>query len=484
MVSAIFVGPTAAFAQDQTAEAATEALEQAKAARAEALQALQKADEALARAERMLAASTDGTTPTAVPTPDSISETIDKALCFDASCDSDETLSAFAKDQLGLARIADYKNSAELGFFIQGGKEGQYASLGPVFVNRALIRIDGEQYRSRVDRFGIKGFASIAEDNSITLGSWSAGDGLSGNSDWALGLDWRRSWMAPRQLKDGRDRLAKMLETISRDCAVGLGKPYTPSLHSDSDCREWIADDKDRQNKYFGKYVAQFWGIGDDGKEQIPEFYLGAQGKYGFLRESFYALRDPAGTGVTILPALPTDLNNNALTKESFNPAEFKLYAGHALVTFDDNGWDLGIAGSLGWQRSVRYPKDAEDVSVCYEDTNVENPTFGFSKCKKINLAAPYETDGVLIGAGFNVRPPRTLVGRPYMGLFGSYDTAVDQWTASLPIAFAIDGDGTLKAGLKITYTSDGETFYGENIPAKGNIGVFLEHDLTFPFVP
>ena len=478
----LYSAPAPVLAQDNATTGAVEALRQAQAARAQALETLEEADVALAKAESLLAAAGQ---PAETPSPPAMARLASEALCIGSDCTSNSGLSDFVQTRLGITRLADYKNTTELGFHIQGGKEGNYASIGPVLSRRSLVGGEDDEYRTRVDRIAIKGFASIAEDDSITLGSWSASDGLSGNSDWAIGLDWRRSWMAPRKLSDGRSKLVEMLSAIGKDCAAALNLPHSEALFDDPRCRAWVAEDPDRRWKYYQKYIAPFWGFAEDGKERLPQFYVGAKGKYGFLKESFYALSDPAGTGSTILPMLPADLDSEALTKERFNPAEFKLYAGHALATAKDNkGWDVGIAGSIGWQRAIRYPKDSEDVSICYEDTDAGSPTLGFSKCSKVNIAAPYETDGVIIGAGFNFQPPRTWIGRPYIGAFGSYDTAVDQWTASMPVAFAVDGDGKLKAGLKFTFTSDGETFYGEKLPARGNIGVFLEHDLTFPFVP
>lgn len=476
---------TPVVAQDAANDAALTALKQAETARQKALASLAKADDALREARQLVASKTGGV----AITPLAMDEVVEQALCLGDSCPSKHGLSDLAQGQLGISRLADHRNTSELAFHLQGGKEGNYASVGPVFVRRAIRSAGTGEYRARIDRIGIKGFASFADDDSITLGSWSASDGVSGNSDMAIGFDWRRSWTAERPFEAAKKRLVDMLTKIGQDCAKELNRPYADTLFADAKCREWVAADADRQSKYYSDYVLPLWGFDKDGTALSPEFYVGAKGKFGFLRETFFALEDPANTGVRLLSDLPVDLSKDAKTTRNFNPIEVTLYGGHALAMADygkdaNKVWEVGIAASIGWQRAVRYPDGKEDVSICYEDVAAGSPTLGFSKCDEINIAAPYQTDGLVFGTGFNFRPPRTWIGRPYVGTFVSYDTAVDQWTASVPVAFAVDKEGKLKAGLKFSYSSSGETYFGEKIPAKGNIGVFLEHDLTFPFVP
>lgn len=413
--------------------------------------------------------------------------TVDHALCLNDACidrDAGQSLSDFTVRQLGLKRTADYK-STDAAFQIQGGKAGNYAAIGPRFTRRSFGIVGDDLFQTQMWELKLTGSAAIAKDNSVTLGTWSDADGITGNSDMALSFDLRRSWMRPRPLSDQRKLLVKMLDDISKDCALALGTTYTPDLFDSPACREWVAKDTTRGQKYYQSGVAPFWGSDGNGKARVPEYYGGLSGKLGFIKETYFPLTDPAGTGVQTLSTLPSDLADAAATKTRFNPLEIKAYAGAALASYDDSaGWDVGIAGSLGWQRAVRYPAKTEDITLCFQNTATGSPLAGFSRCKEVSIAAPYTTDGIVAGAGFNLRPPLTWLGRPFVGVFGTYDTAVDQWILSVPLAFAVDKDGSLKAGVRFRYASDGETFYGEPIAAKATIGVFLETDLTFPFVP
>jgi hypothetical protein len=490
---ALIAAPTQA--QDTALDRAMAALREAEQARAEAVAKLEKADRLVAEAKQLIADSGGAVTPPSLPAQTSDQDrarTLAEAKASSALCRPDAcadvpaptSISALAKDVFGLRRTAFEREEGAL-FRLEGGASGNYAEIGGAITDRTIAFVGANQLRAVSDRYALSFLISTADDDSNNLGVYTDKGGWEGNSDWAINFDWRRSVGPRAEVSETARILTKALEQMYVECIAASRAEAAESRCDPDNPSAWLQSEG-RARKYFLAGVAPVLGLTSEGKALPPRYYYGAQGRFGFLKESFFPLSDPGGTGVALIDILPPDLGAPEVKPASrrFNPFLVKAYGGIAVTKFDEKGWDVGLAGSLAYQRSVRYPKDTEDVDVCYEDQQPQSTTRGFVKCSTVNLAVPYLSDGLVFGAGVNVLPPRTWLGRPYAGLFGNYDTGLDQWSVSAPLAFAVDESGKLKAGVKVQWRSDGETHYGEIIPARGVVSVFLAHDLEFPFVP
>lgn len=494
-------------AQDGTRAEALTYLEEAREARELAEQALERAREAETRAMRLLGkldlaqsspglnvtkndarAGFEGAAASSHANSDVQSTTPTNLLAIYcdnktgselSTCQKErgETLTNFTRNDLLLTKIKHFRDSQGVGFRIVGGKDSGYAQIGPVLTFRK-VTFEGDNYRPSAFRFEPSLRAKVGDDGSATLGTISGGDFTSG-ADWGFGFDFRWTRAAEKPLADTRPDIEEMLQAVESACRADKpdrkkcpqGKPSKPFAR-----------------EQYLKSLGRLYGVTEKGEDVPPKMFAGLQATYNFQREKFFPLTDPGELGVKLLDSLPPDLvgskeDGTAASSHKFEPFTVKAYGGFAFGD-PEAGWNLGLAASFGYQEAVRYPKDKQDVTLCYDDLDPDSQTTGFARCNSINIAAPFSVEGITAGAGFNLMPPETILGRPQLGLLASYFEGTDQWKLSIPLAFAVGSDNKLKAGIRAEINSDGETPFGTKIEGKDTIGIFLEHDLTFPFVP
>lgn len=504
-----------AFAQQLTREEAIQMLEDAREAREAALEALKKAEAAEDRARQLLgvddapAPTGDADTSTTAiaeenkPCSERLSadhpvcELFAKLEARDTSTNDQSPLNEFTY-ALGLDEFEDYSADEGIAFRLSGGKDGGYAEVGPVFTWRSFRPKEDGLFNSSSWRFEPVLRGKIGDDGVAPLATISKGDFTTG-ADWGFGFDLRWQLTRKRRLDAVEKALEAEYKKIEEACVKKFGAAPSGRHFGSEQCQKHAMSEGLAIAAY-QKAIAPLWGVTADGKTMPPKFFAGARGTYGFRRESFFPLSDPGGTGVDLIDALPLALDSAGKEKKTFNPYSFEVYGGMTLTQRDEDGasagtkidgslvdddrWELALAGSFGWENAVRYPKNTQDVTVCYDDTDPDSPTTGFTRCGKANISVPFETDGLTAGLGVTLMPPRTRFGRPLFGVTGSYFEGTDQFRISFPLAFAVDSSNNLTAGIRYDLVTEGETPFGEAISGDDTISIFLEHNLTFPFIP
>jgi hypothetical protein len=221
------------------------------------------------------------------------------------------------------------------------------------------------------------------------------------------------------------------------------------SLCSGANLSSWMGDKKapdvrtrEERRGFLTGIVGPLWGY-----DAFPEWFVGLRGEYAEPTFTYYPLYDPLQPGVPLLAALP------ALATEDKERTNWSMgiYGGHGPSE------SLRLEGSLTYQEQHAFPKGFTDVTICQP---VGATTF--SQCTKANTAAPFKTEGfVLGGRGKAMTPQRWLLPPLGFDLKLTYALDTDQFGFDFPIYFATDKDGKLNAGIRIAVTSDGRADNG-----------------------
>lgn len=395
---------------------------------------------------------------------------------------------------LGLSTFESHEKGAAPIFSLATNKDGDYSGFGLTLRSRRYVPETDEQYHAMVTSVTPTLYAKLS-DGKATLRSYDTTTGNWGwGSDIAVSLDLRRSWGRSYDKRPAKAALEKALGELVAACEKAGGA----KCRDEASLTAWSTSNegRDAASKVYWNNVAQFWGLDSEGKDYSVSKFVGITGRWRRNETTFFPLSDPGGLGVDLLPALPSDLSSDSAKNRVLNDLSFKAYGGMTLLSWDgfrpvkdeDRGtpkadastWDLGLAISAGWRRTYRYPKDTEGQTLCYEDAQL----VGFSRCKKVNIAAPYRSEGATLGVGTYLRAEKIpLLGRPWISLNYVRDFDLKQDTFTLPVIFAFNGSD-LSGGVQFVRTGTGTTSYGEEIPGNRTITIVLEKKFDWPLVP
>ena len=253
------------------------------------------------------------------------------------------------------------------------------------------------------------------------------------------------------------------LSTARRECfddhlartaaqqSVGDAPPATEHPCRAEHFQSWLAH-RSRRGRYYREIVRPSWGNAD-----IPHYFAGLRGSYGWNRYEFFPLQDSANTGTPLLTSLPGDFpaTPTRLDRDVFS---YELYAGKGWG--DGTNWGLVPSLSLAYRRTLAFVRGTEDQQICAPST-----TF-FTRCHTVDIAAPYELEGFVLGARLAARFPRVLfLPSTALEFRVTHSFDVDQWGFRVPIYFINDDKGMPNGGILLACTTDGRTAVGLELP-------------------
>jgi len=402
-------------AQAQDAEQLRTLLQEMQQAKAAAEQAAKDAEAAEAKLQSLL--DKMGDVPSA-PVPPQVTPTETSSIAgrkvAEALEQKSDGIANFTSNYLSGAYVRDGQKSTGLGFVLGGSENGGYAELGPIVTQRYYNPIDSNRFSSSSVRFSPVFRVKANSDGDYQIGSISDGE-FASSDDLGFGFDLRWTRTRARNLEAVRADMIKVLEKITTDCNTNKAAGSPVQTFESPACQTWLRESGEPYKRY-RESVAPLWGLDEDGDDLPPKYFAGIEGTYGFQKETFFPLLTSENTSIPLIAALPADLKGsedagNAPLKRTFQPFHAKIYGGFSLTQGDvfspkavegkepnaKDRWEFAAAGSFGWRKEFRYPEDTQGQTRCYDVT--EGSLAGFSNCRKINLAAPFEVDGVPIGS-------------------------------------------------------------------------------------
>ncbi|WP_408077467.1 hypothetical protein [Sphingomonas plantiphila] len=482
-------------------------IREAELARAEALAALKRADAALAAAQRALESRP---APPGMPvqtaaapvarhrcddalgnpsTADWVIRPVKREM--DSAGERVSGLNEYTGECLGLTKAKQYKNTTDLGLQLTGNKGD---GVLDVTLARTIRRFglaeqgatpDQDTFRSSYWKFTLGGFGAAGSSGDASLFNLTDFEFDSGVG-FQLGVEWGRSATKTRAElgKTLYDGIAK----ARRECVAFYGI-HDPMLNQadkpDAQVREVVRNpdpiakcegaalvdwmkDASRSSDYWAETVAPFWGY-----KQDAETFGGMVFRYGFTDFTYLPIKDPA-TGTVVVSSIPDKVELHA------EPYSLKAYAG-----FVDpiewrwlKGGKWGLTGSLTWRREYSFVKATQDQEVCYPRT----PGATFDLCDKVNIAAPYELEGLVLGGSLNFQLPRMWYLPPFAAsIRPSYALDTNRWGIEAPFFLLTDAEGKLNSGLKFVCRFKGRTPQGLELEEECGISAFIgtKFDLT-----
>ncbi|WP_343521097.1 hypothetical protein [Sphingomonas sp.] len=506
-IAALFVALPALAGQSDE-ERLRELIKQAEQARAEAQTALERADAALAAAQRALAnrAPMPGPIPAATP-PNECDDAFGEAAAAGKperlstanwmlkpgdreTNNADEKvdgLNKYAKTCLGLTKASQYKNTTDLSLQLAGTKgDGVLDAV----ISRTIRRFsevapdgilsDDDRFRSSYTKYLVGGFgaAGTAGDASLfnlTDFEFSTGIGFQ------FGVEWGRS--AAKSRKERREAIYDGIAKARRECVAyhGVLDPMNAGDQTRDVVRnpdaigkcegaalvKWM-EAESRNSGYWSEIVAPLWG-----HKAESEIFAGWLFRYGYSDIKYRPIKDPA-TGNVIATTLPGEIELHT------EPFSMKGYAGfmRPFKMGERGGGKVGGTFSLTWRREYSFVDKTKDQQVCFPDS----AGAGFDLCKSMNLAAPYELEGLVAGGSLNLQIPRFWYLPQFAAsLRPSYAFDTDRWGLEMPLFLLTDADGKLNSGLKFNCRFKGRTRQGLELPEECGIGIFVgtNFDLT-----
>jgi hypothetical protein len=457
-------------------DAAVEARNEATRARAAAEAAAAKADAAILAAERTLAAI--GAPLTTVPAPPPVA-TADISPA--TPCSVALTADAIARNAVEFQSCLGLKgwthfDIADLNTQLTAKLVDTRIEVGPTFTLRWGPPSEaeaGRKYRTAYLKTRAAFLAQVGSDSKTAAFADLTDTGHASGMGYMIGLEYgvsgARLFDDPLN-KDGYvDDVQKGLDAAARDCRVSASADLVPAEAvpgnsafrtqqqiidhcSGQNLLTWMRDEKNR-SKYYRSIVQPIWG-----NAAKPEWYGGVDWRWRKPEYPYIPLKDPAGTGIPLVAAIPADT-----TKQKEEVWALRGYIGHRPVPW------LDLSASLSYRRDFVFPKGTGDQDVC--------PLAGgsFTICGKYNIAPPLELKGLVVGARAAVEIPRVgFLPNLASELKVTHDFETNQWGFQVPFYFVVDDKNVPNAGVLFGCTTGGRAAFDTLLPKDCKASVFL----------
>ena len=380
---------------------------------------------------------------------------------------------AFALYCLGLENRGDYQTT-DLAGRVTGNSEAGEVAISLPFTWR---RRSGNGFaRSEYIRIQPEVRAVLGSgDSSASFGDLSK---MNLQSGAGLGLNFEIGWN--RDLDDPLGGVRSAIARAMRDCIAyaeaererrrrvgepvrSAGDPQDDLSCSGNSLRTFMSD-KSRRTDYYRSIVRPLWGYDAD-----VGTFIGANASIGYSEYEYFPLEDPANTGIDLITELPGDFPEGA-SEQDETLYSVGVYVGRGFA-FGDNV-DGAISGSLTYRRDFDWARSTEDQQIC--PTGSEDDPPQFLRCSEVNIAPPFELEGLVIGSRLQAGFDNALNLPLAIEVQATYALEEEQFGLRVPVYFVTGDSGGLTGGLVWSYRSSGETSGGYTLKSENTLGLFV----------
>jgi hypothetical protein len=317
--------------------------------------------------------------------------------------------------------------------------------------------------------------AQIGEgETSATFGNLAEFE-LSSGIAATFNLEWGRNL---RPTASEETTVRRELQEARRQCiehhlsSTAAGNPLSATREdaNSGPCegdnfRRWLSG-AGRRNGYYERIARPLWGY-----DQVPAFFVGFDGSFGWNEYKYFPLSDPAMTGRPLITSLPTEFPKGQ-TEQSENVYSARFYTGFGFGRSD--GWRGTASASLAHRRDFAWASGTRDQQICALPGTPQAPA-GFVQCFKRNIAPPYEVEGLVAGLRLRGQSPR-LAFFPALAMEVdlTYALEEEQFGIRVPLYFISGTDGTPNGGVVFSCRSEGETRTGFALQSECTAGLFV----------